>query len=333
MQQQPPPPPPESLEEFESAKAVVVLAAIVAAQQFFSMLRPGFSWPEWESALWSFYPRVREFSLQAAELSRGFYDVQREKFLTQVVEDFADVVPEFRLPGFSIPRHDFLLPELSFEVFVAAMESARSRVAGAESAQDAAKAAAVAASRVARIVEDSARRTMVKGMDTDDPFFEHVRQVVEPHLKSGGSPRVVTPEDIQRQGLTQQASMVRGWARIPTGRETCAWCWMLCSAGVRYRTASSGGSKLTNVDALAVGSSMNAEEHMNRWHDNCDCTVVPVFDLHEFPGRERSIAAYTAWKRVVKDKGLTGQEAFNAFRRKVEKGYIQEIMAEKRKYQ
>lgn len=49
------------------------------------------------------------------------------------------------------------------------------------------------------------------------------------------------------------------FARVPTGRVTCAFCTMLASRGFVYHSRKSAGD-------------------MDEWHDNCDCQVVPEWD-------------------------------------------------------
>lgn len=50
------------------------------------------------------------------------------------------------------------------------------------------------------------------------------------------------------------------WARVPTGLETCAYCFMLASRGFAYL------------------SERSAAEGRHGYHDNCDCVVVPGFE-------------------------------------------------------
>lgn len=50
-----------------------------------------------------------------------------------------------------------------------------------------------------------------------------------------------------------------GWARIPSGSKTCAFCYMLASRGFAYKSADSAG-------------------HETKFHTKCDCRVVPEFD-------------------------------------------------------
>lgn len=49
------------------------------------------------------------------------------------------------------------------------------------------------------------------------------------------------------------------YARVPSGRETCGFCFMLSSRGFVYRSEQTAGST-------------------NAYHDNCDCVIVPGFE-------------------------------------------------------
>lgn len=49
------------------------------------------------------------------------------------------------------------------------------------------------------------------------------------------------------------------FARVPTGRETCPWCYMLSSRGAVYYSRRSAGEQA-------------------HWHRNCDCKIVPGFE-------------------------------------------------------
>lgn len=54
------------------------------------------------------------------------------------------------------------------------------------------------------------------------------------------------------------------WARVPSGATTCKWCVMLAGRGADYG------------DAVAAGD-------MNDFHDNCDCTQVPIRSRSDWP--------------------------------------------------
>nr|WP_161924167.1 hypothetical protein [Actinomyces sp. 432] len=59
------------------------------------------------------------------------------------------------------------------------------------------------------------------------------------------------------------------WARVPSGPSTCAWCAMLASRGWVYASAESAGGD------------------GNRYHDHCDCQIVP-----SWKAKAPSIAGY-----------------------------------------
>lgn len=125
---------------------------------------------------------------------------------------------------------------------------------------------------------------------------------------------------------------VKGWARVATGAETCGWCMMLVSRGPVYGSQRKAGLKTGKVKAVELHRQIEeaqtdegrkaAEENllqlMDKWHDNCDCKVVPVFDLSNWTGRDHYLEQLALWKKVT--KGKSGQEAVNAFRRAVESG-------------
>lgn len=62
------------------------------------------------------------------------------------------------------------------------------------------------------------------------------------------------------------------YARVPSGIDTCKFCNMLASRGAVYLTAKSAGEG-------------------DHWHDNCQCTVVPMWDnVRDGWSRSRSIS-------------------------------------------
>jgi hypothetical protein len=84
------------------------------------------------------------------------------------------------------------------------------------------------------------------------------------------------------------------WARVPTGRETCAFCWMLASRGPVYASQQSAGE-------------------MTAWHDRCDCQAVPVFNADRWDGRSTFLTAQRLWQQST--RGRSGRDALNTFRR------------------
>ena len=103
-----------------------------------------------------------------------------------------------------------------------------------------------------------------------------------------------------RQGVEDAVNNDRvalGWARVPSGAETCAFCTMLVSRGPVYKTQQSGTFR----------------ENGEPYHPNCDCIAVPVFDKNDWPGRDSYIEAQRLWYETTGGKG--GRDALNALRR------------------
>lgn len=114
-----------------------------------------------------------------------------------------------------------------------------------------------------------------------------------------------------------------GWARVATGRETCAFCLMLVSRGPVYQDAESAGLNADDTTAMQIldeGDTEAFNELMTRFHPNCDCKVVPVFDKNDWQGRDDYLEAREMWKDVT--KGFSGRDALNAFRRAIEDNQV-----------
>ena len=67
--------------------------------------------------------------------------------------------------------------------------------------------------------------------------------------------------------LMEHSSTASGvaWARIPSGKTTCAFCLMLAGRGAVYHTAEKAGD---------LG---------NKFHAHCDCQIVPIKDPSDWP--------------------------------------------------
>ncbi|QFG08594.1 capsid maturation protease [Mycobacterium phage Vanisoa] len=168
-------------------------------------------------------------------------------------------------PG--LQRNERLAGELKFEWFVQNMEPSRKKLSQADAPPMAVNNLALT---VVREVEMAGRRQII-GAVNNDP----------------------APEQI-----------VRGWARVATGRETCAWCLMLISRGPEYLSAKGAGVNLDDETVRDIYNEVNwdldafrreTKEHINEWHTGCDCLVVPVFDKANWPGLTAQKAALQMW--------------------------------------
>ncbi|GGM64726.1 hypothetical protein GCM10012275_39160 [Longimycelium tulufanense] len=114
-----------------------------------------------------------------------------------------------------------------------------------------------------------------------------------------------------------------GWARVATGRETCAFCLMMISRGPVYSRAEYAGLDIEDSTAIQLWRRQDLtaiDELMNRWHPGCDCKAVPVFSRQNWSGRDAYLAAERLWARVT--KGYSGKDALNALRRALDAGEI-----------
>jgi hypothetical protein len=165
-----------------------------------------------------------------------------------------------------LPRHDVYLESYDFRRFVKDMDPARERMSKETAPQDAVTNLVLQSTRV---VENAGRQQIIHAL-RDDP----------------------TP------------NILKGWARVATGRETCAWCLMLVSRGPVYENAKTAGLNL--IDEEAVRRSWAYEDddvsdHMEEWHPGCDCLVVPVFKSKGWPGEEEADRASELWSSASRE--------------------------------
>ncbi|ATW59798.1 capsid maturation protease [Mycobacterium phage Wilkins] len=209
-----------------------------------------------------------------------------------------------------LPRNDRPLEGTTFEKFVENMDPARERMQQADTRGDALTHLTL---RAVREVENAGRQQIIHAVENDP------------------EPRVL-----------------RGWARVATGRETCAWCLMLISRGPTYVRAETAGLDLDTEHALELFENNDLETYfadisgeIKQWHTGCDCKVIPVFRNEDWFGKEAADRALDLWGDATKeaialeDKGLVhksgknkGQPftrnelAINALRRRLERGEI-----------
>ncbi|QAY03710.1 capsid maturation protease [Mycobacterium phage Petp2012] len=209
-----------------------------------------------------------------------------------------------------LPRNDRPLEGTTFEKFVENMDPARERMQQADTRGDALTHLTL---RAVREVENAGRQQIIHAVENDP------------------EPRVL-----------------RGWARVATGRETCAWCLMLISRGPTYVRAETAGLDLDTEHALELFENKDLETYfadisgeIKQWHTGCDCKVIPVFRNEDWFGKEAADRALDLWGDATKeaidleDKGLVhksgkkkGQPftrnelAINALRRRLERGEI-----------
>lgn len=170
-----------------------------------------------------------------------------------------------------LPRNDRFLEGYQFEWFVENMEPAREKMSQVDSPADALGTFAL---RAVREVENAGRKQIIHAVENDPA----------------------------------PSQVIRGWARVATGEETCAWCLMLISRGPTYLGNRNAGLDLTEAETLAayrdapdLQTFFDAiEEHIDQWHDGCDCKVVPVFKREDWFGEDAAKRALELWNDASK---------------------------------
>lgn len=144
------------------------------------------------------------------------------------------------------------------------LEAVRATLRGYKSAQGVVDA-------LSRHVLAGARR-QVQRASPGDPYAPDIPSTVG-SLKSGS----------QREVEGQTIHPV-SWARVLTGAENCAFCVMLASRGAQYSSKTRAGG-------------VKGDKY--RFHDNCDCLVVPVYDLDNWEGKETADYLYEyVWEKA-----------------------------------
>lgn len=258
----------------------------------------------WEAIIRWLFGIVGPAAAQVASLARQYYDEERARVMPWA------------------PRHDVMLSLLEYERFAKDMLVLLPQFLGTE--LDEQKIGQINL-RVARSIENSGRWTVMHAIEEPDPYLEEEEPGFKIRFREASEE--FTSNTVPRQGFdevrrssTKTKSGIKGWARVPTGKETCAWCIMLCSRGAAYSTGRTAGLKIPVRDMLRYEreGSFDPKEHMHQWHDGCDCKIVPVFDLDNWDGKERADAAYEMWGELT--RGFSGKDAINAFRRGIEAG-------------
>lgn len=118
------------------------------------------------------------------------------------------------------------------------------------------------------------------------------------HARKAGRDAVA---DTAKQGRVRDAALKKptgrrvGYARVMTGRETCAFCAMLASRGPVY-----------SEDTVT----RRADGH--RYHDGCDCRAQLVIEGKPWPGEEEYLRLEQRWRKATED--LNGADMWEAWR-------------------
>lgn len=280
--------------------AIMASLATVVGVIAVPFMVPSLTRRDWIGFLAAVYPYVEEARRQAADAARRFYDSERARHTGPVDIPLLDL--EFPGPdgrpiriddpvGVLVPawpRQEIYLAPYEPEWFEEAMDAVVDKLLKQNTSDN---EVASIVSRAVKEAENGTRRTTLWAVQ-DDPI-------------------------------------VHGWARVEGNENigSCAFCAMLISRGPVYkddpRNAGLGVRHQPRAveiwkQADASGDDEELMKLMTRWHPNCDCKVVPVFDRADWPGIDQYQEFESLWGTVTKD--YSGLDALNAFRRYLERG-------------
>lgn len=293
-------------EEYAAKQAALAAAAGVVAYQLAQFWAQTVLTPlAWVRLLRFIWPEVQRRRQESAVLARQFYDYQRAVYHPQ------------------LPRMEIPLQGNDFDVFVRNMEPVRKKMSVQDSPKDAVVKVAL---QVMREVENAGRRQIIDAVKEDSDVAEVIQFPerkskffsdseladmrrafgVDPTTRtSWGGSQVEEPLNLRetrrqmRSGGTSR--LVRGWARVATGNETCGWCLMLISRGPVYYGADTAGLNLSETAALQMFQASDTETYfddidqfMEDWHTGCDCKVIPVFKADDWENSPYGRAASRA---------------------------------------
>lgn len=260
--------------QYARAIAELIAQLIRVLLGIFNLIQqPRLTDQQWLGVLNLVYPHVESARTEAARLAREMYDHERNTHVPQLMRNQQPQVGS------------------DFQEFVRSMEPARKRMSQVDTRQ---KAIGMITREVVKQVENAGRRQIIRSIEADEPLALEIERQLE--LEAAQEAVQELRPDRESTPVTR---IVRGWARVATGRETCAWCLMLISRGPVYESAKTGGLAVSDEDAQRMYS--NGEDlsvYMNEWHPNCDCKVIPVFRTESWPGKEAADRALELWKQA-----------------------------------
>lgn len=106
------------------------------------------------------------------------------------------------------------------------------------------------------------------------------------------------------------------WARVPTGPTTCYFCAMLATRGAVYHTKEEAGGRNARGSRNPGAGEKFIGEGRFKFHDHCDCDVVPVFSTEDYEPSEQ----VQNWEHlyIESTSGVYGKAKIDAFRKAFE---------------
>lgn len=211
-----------------------------------------------------------QFGSAAVSLSADFYEDMRDK---------AGVSGDFRTPVIDPPSREWVESSLEWALDVPDTIT------------------------VEPDVEEPAPESSVTFDDDIDTVSTETEVVDDPRLPRVEAAAGKMVADVGRNELIEAIEadrQARGWARV-TRPGACAFCLMLATRGAVYKSEQTAGAR-ANVKFVGEGEF--------KFHNNCRCTIQPLFGaVYEPPAHIRD--AKKLYRESTKGEG----DKLNAFRR------------------
>ena len=317
-------------EQYSAEQKAAVLAAVAAAGMAAGMAGAQIvNFTVWMRFLRLIFDAVMSGRSRAAWSARAFFDVERQR-LTGLPRLDVPLLPDYQFDWFirdMKPAYNTIVRQVAV-----VREQAKQGVA-----VPAPRVESTVRVAVAKIVADAGRDEMIRAVEADAAVAVEVKKrkkaVAESKRKRESGERI-TPKDQKfiddmKEILAGEQEMVTlptwggntyqvpkkvlddyeppdivGWARVATGDETCAWCMMLVSRGPVYYSADSAGSLLLTqewLNEVEESKGVDPSLPMNEWHTGCDCTVMPVYDKNDWPGKDAADEALEKWNQAAEN--------------------------------
>ena len=312
-------------EQYSAEQKAAVLAAVAAAGMAAGMAGAQIvNFTVWMRFLRLIFDAVMSGRSRAAWSARAFFDVERQR-LTGLPRLDVPLLPDYQFDWFirdMKPAYNTIVRQVAV-----VREQAKQGVA-----VPAPRVESTVRVAVAKIVADAGRDEMIRAVEADAAVAVEVKKRKKADAESKQkreSGERITPKDQKfiddmNELLAKEQEMVElptwggntyqvpkkvlddyespdivGWARVATGDETCAWCMMLVSRGPVYYSADSAGSALLTqewLNEVEESKGVDPSLPMNEWHTGCDCTVMPVYDENDWPGKAAKDEALEKWE-------------------------------------
>ena len=276
----------------------------------------------WYELIYLLFPWVKQFRDESSRLGRSFYDSEREKHIRPIeldVPSVRNIRTEDIVGSDNIFVQREILRRQRHNIFLAPYEPAWLIEATEPNRKEwtekpvTDKAIIKLAQRLTKEVQNGGRQTQIKAAETDPAGDDQPTERPANIIETLGP---VIPFD--------QSRRLRGvrYARVAGGGESCGFCTMLISRGPVYHSFVTAGAPQSSQQIFEDYARTRNVELLdgltNRFHPNCDCRVVPVFDQSDWPGKSEYEDANRLWYSAT--SGYRGIDALNALRREVERG-------------